>query len=148
MEIDLGPKAQAFRDELREWLEANRPAGGRGQGGNGGERPRGRRAGMGARWLEWTEALRRAGYLCVSWPGEFGGRGLGGIEVAVMNEEFARAGVPRVTRGMGEWLVGPSIIVWGTDEQKALLPSPHHRGHRPLLPGLLRARRRVRTWPR
>jgi alkylation response protein AidB-like acyl-CoA dehydrogenase len=36
-----------------------------------------------------------------------------------MNEEFARAGVPRVTRGMGEWLVGPSIIVWGTDEQKA-----------------------------
>jgi alkylation response protein AidB-like acyl-CoA dehydrogenase len=36
-----------------------------------------------------------------------------------MNEEFARAGVPRATRGMGEWLVGPSIIVWGTDEQKA-----------------------------
>jgi alkylation response protein AidB-like acyl-CoA dehydrogenase len=36
-----------------------------------------------------------------------------------MNEEFARAGVPRITRGMGEWLVGPSIIVWGTDEQKA-----------------------------
>ena len=57
--------------------------------------------------------------MCVSWPTEFGGRGLSGIEVAVMNEEFARAGVPRVTRGMGEWLVGPSIIVWGTDEQKA-----------------------------
>ena len=36
-----------------------------------------------------------------------------------MNEEFARAQVPRVTRGMGEWLVGPSIIVWGSDEQKA-----------------------------
>ena len=36
-----------------------------------------------------------------------------------MNEEFARARVPGVTRGMGEWLVGPSIIVWGTDEQKA-----------------------------
>jgi hypothetical protein len=57
--------------------------------------------------------------MCVSWPKEFGGRGLSGIEVAVMNEEFARVGVPRVTRGMGEWLVGPSIIVWGTDEQKA-----------------------------
>ena len=36
-----------------------------------------------------------------------------------MNEEFARARVARVTRGMGEWLVGPSIIVHGTDEQKA-----------------------------
>ena len=55
----------------------------------------------------------------MSWPEEYGGRGLTGVEVAVMNEEFARAGVPRVTRGMGEWLVGPSIIVHGTDEQKA-----------------------------
>jgi len=36
-----------------------------------------------------------------------------------MNEEFGRAGIPRVTRGMGEWLVGPSIIVHGTPEQKA-----------------------------
>ena len=57
--------------------------------------------------------------MCVSWPEEYGGRGLTGIEVAVMNEEFARAGVPRVTRGMGEWLVGPSIIVHGSEEQKA-----------------------------
>ena len=37
----------------------------------------------------------------------------------MLNEEFAAARVPRVTRGMGEWLVGPSIIVHGTDEQKA-----------------------------
>src|SRR5215204_6488779 len=67
--------------------------------------------------------MHEAGYLCVSWPKEYGGRGLTGVEVAVMNEEFARAGVPRITRGMGEWLVGPSIIVHGTDEQKArLLP--------------------------
>src|SRR5215211_6458082 len=76
MEIDLGPQAERFRDELRQWLEANRPE-------------------------------------------DFGDGGLTGVEVAVMNEEFARAGVPRVTRGMGEWLVGPSIIVWGSDEQKA-----------------------------
>jgi alkylation response protein AidB-like acyl-CoA dehydrogenase len=116
MEIDLGPAAEKFRDELRGWLEANKPddidpdAGERGAGG-----------GLGglARLRSWTEKLHEAGYLCVSWPKEYGGRGLTGIEVAVMNEEFARAGVPRVTRGMGEWLVGPSIIVHGTDEQKA-----------------------------
>ena len=41
-----------------------------------------------------------------------------GLEVALLNEEFHRAGVPRVTRGMGEWLVGPSIIAHGTEEQK------------------------------
>jgi alkylation response protein AidB-like acyl-CoA dehydrogenase len=114
MEIDLGPAAQAFRDELRQWLEANRPDELIGVDAE--------RAAFGANTpaiKAWTDKLGEAGYLCVSWPKEFGGRGLSGIEVAVMNEEFARAGVPRVTRGMGEWLVGPSIIVWGTDEQKA-----------------------------
>ena len=67
----------------------------------------------------WAKRLHEAGLMCVGWPKEYGGRGLSGLEVAVMNEEFARAGVPRVTRGMGEWLVGPSIIVHGTEEQKA-----------------------------
>jgi len=113
MEIELGPSAARFRDELRQWLEANRPEelmGVDAERASFGDVP-----GI----QEWTDKLHQAGYLCVSWPREFGGRGLTGIEVAVMNEEFARAGVPRVTRGMGEWLVGPSIIVWGTDEQKA-----------------------------
>jgi alkylation response protein AidB-like acyl-CoA dehydrogenase len=113
MEIDLGPQAEKFRDEVRQWLEANAPDS---MVGIDDERAAyGDAPGV----AEWTQKLSDAGYLCVSWPKEFGGRGLSGLEVAVMNEEFARAGVPRVTRGMGEWLVGPSIIVWGTDEQKA-----------------------------
>jgi alkylation response protein AidB-like acyl-CoA dehydrogenase len=112
LDIDLGPRARAFRDEVRQWLEANRP-----------EELVGVEADVamrrGAPGIDaWTDRLHEAGYLCVAWPTEFGGRGLGGVEVAVMNEEFARARLPRVTRGMGEWLVGPSIIVWGTDEQK------------------------------
>jgi alkylation response protein AidB-like acyl-CoA dehydrogenase len=113
MQLDLGPSATAFRDELRQWLEANRPdelIGVEDERAAFGNAP-----GVNA----WAEKLAAAGYMCVSWPKEFGGRGLTGLEVAVMNEEFSRAGVPRVTRGMGEWLVGPSIIVWGTDEQKA-----------------------------
>ena len=112
MEIDLGPAARQFRDELRGWLEANRP-----------EELIGVESGVvgtaSPEVAAWGEVLRDAGYMCVSWPKEYGGRGLSGVEVAVMNEEFARAEVPRVTRGLGEWLVGPSIIVWGTDEQKA-----------------------------
>jgi alkylation response protein AidB-like acyl-CoA dehydrogenase len=113
LELDLGPQARAFRDELREWLEANAPeelVGVDAERAQFGDVP-----GI----SEWTEKLYKSGYLCVAWPEEYGGRGLSGLEVVVMNEEFARAGVPRVTRGMGEWLVGPSIIVWGTDEQKA-----------------------------
>ena len=112
-ELDLGPSARAFGDEVRGWLEANRPE---------------ELAGVEAEQLAlqrvpgaegWARKLHEAGLMCVSWPKEYGGRGLGGVEVAVLNEEFARAGVPRLTRGMGEWLVGPSIIVWGSDEQKA-----------------------------
>lgn len=116
MEIDLGPEAEKFRDELRQWLEANRPDDLDPEAGErvSFEGPEGL-----ARMREWTKKLYEAGYMCVSWPTEYGGRGLTGVEVAVMNEEFARAGVPRITRGMGEWLVGPSIIVHGTDEQKA-----------------------------
>jgi len=112
-ELDLGPTARTFRDELRAWLEANLPTD---LIGVSVERASfGRIPGL----KEWTDKLHEAGYLCVSWPTEFGGRGLTGVEVAVMNEEFARLNIPRVTRGMGEWLVGPSIIVHGTDEQKA-----------------------------
>jgi alkylation response protein AidB-like acyl-CoA dehydrogenase len=113
MEIDLGPRARKFREEVRDWLGANAPDELVGVPTERliYERPPGIE--------EWTDTLAAAGYLCVAWPREFGGRGLSGVEVSVMNEEFARAGVPRVTRGMGEWLVGPSIIVWGTDEQKA-----------------------------
>ncbi|HSL58059.1 MAG TPA: acyl-CoA dehydrogenase family protein [Acidimicrobiales bacterium] len=112
MELDLGPTARKFRDELRDWLEANLPTDLVGVDVQ--RATYGRVPGL----KEWTETLHEAGYLCVSWPKEFGGRGLTGVEVAVMNEEFARLDVPRVTRGMGEWLVGPSIIVHGTDEQK------------------------------
>ena len=112
-DLDLGPAARRFRAEIREWLEANRPE----------PLEDTERAtfgpGPGSSHWDWAEKMREAGYMCVSWPKEYGGRGLTGIEVAVMNEEFARAGVPRVTRGMGEGLVGPAIIVHGTDEQKA-----------------------------
>jgi alkylation response protein AidB-like acyl-CoA dehydrogenase len=111
--LDLGPEAEAFRDEVREWLAANRPDE---LVGVDLERAM---FGDGPGIKEWTAKLHEARFLCVAWPEEYGGRGLTGIEVSVLNDEFARAGVPRVTRGMGEWLVGPSIIVWGTDEQKA-----------------------------
>ena len=113
IELDLGPAARKFRDELRQWLEANAPDGLRGV-----ETERvafGDVPGVD----EWARTLHAAGYMCVAWPKEYGGRGLTGVEVAVMNEEFARANIPRVSRGMGEWLVGPSIIMWGSDEQKA-----------------------------
>jgi alkylation response protein AidB-like acyl-CoA dehydrogenase len=113
MELDLGPAAKKFRDEVRGFLEAHQP-----EGLDGLDDEQAAFSNTPAA-RAWADKLAEHGFMCVSWPKEFGGRGLTGIEVAVLNEEFARMKVPRVTRGMGEWLVGPSIIVWGTDEQKA-----------------------------
>jgi alkylation response protein AidB-like acyl-CoA dehydrogenase len=62
--------------------------------------------------------------MCVAWPREYGGAGLSGVEVSIMNEEFGRAGVPRLTRGMGESLVGPAIIAHGTEEQRRRFLAP------------------------
>jgi hypothetical protein len=111
MEIELGPDAARFRAEVREWLQNNRP--------DDPDAVRSQLIGGGLEHDAWAARLHEAGFLCVGWPRDYGGRGLSGIEVAVMNDEFGRADIPRVTRGMGEWLVGPSIIVHGTEEQKA-----------------------------
>lgn len=111
MEIDLGPEAEKFRAEFRDWLEANRPASLEGYDDPNANPDT-------PELLDWAEKLRDGGYLCVTWPKEFGGRGLSAAEVAVMNEELNAAGLPRVTRGMGENLVGPAIIAHGTDEQR------------------------------
>ena len=113
--VELSPSARAFQLEVREWLAANAPAELKGR-----RLPRYRPAGELKRALDaWTEHLAEAGYMCVAWPKEYGGRGLSAVEVALLNEEFHNAGVPRMTRGMGEALVGPSIIAHGSAEQKA-----------------------------
>ncbi len=69
---------------------------------------------------EWRARLAAAGMLAVAWPKEFGGGGLSAIEQVVLAEEFALAGVPAQlgNDGFGIGMVGPTIIVWGTDEQK------------------------------
>jgi alkylation response protein AidB-like acyl-CoA dehydrogenase len=120
MDIDLGPELSAFREEMRDWIEEHRLDGlvdlderalyfsGMGLSGRAAEALQ-----------VWTERLLQARLICPQWPAEVGGRALRGLHMAVLNEEFHRARVPRVTRGMGESLVGPSIIVHGTAEQKA-----------------------------
>jgi alkylation response protein AidB-like acyl-CoA dehydrogenase len=112
--IDYGQEAEDLRAELRRWLHRHAPE--RLCGVTVPRRPAGRLA---EDLRRWGDQLADAGLVCVSWPREYGGRGWSAVHIAVMEEEFARAGIPRVTRGMGEGLVGPSIIVHGTDEQRA-----------------------------
>src|ERR1700722_3692659 len=126
MELDLGPEIAQFRAELRDWIAAQTPPGLAGlfdwnmvmtAGGRRGAQLA--RAMAHPAYAEWTAKLQEKRLICPQWPAEFGGQGMDAVRIAVLNEEFHRAGVPRVNRGMGEGLVGPSIIVHGTPEQQA-----------------------------
>jgi alkylation response protein AidB-like acyl-CoA dehydrogenase len=126
MDLDLGPEIARFRAEIRDWIAAEAPEGLAGladwnivltAGGY-----RGRQLAEAAShpaYLEWERKLASAALICPQWPASCGGQGMDGVRLAVLNEEFHRAGVPRVNRGMGEALVGPSVIVHGTAEQRA-----------------------------
>jgi alkylation response protein AidB-like acyl-CoA dehydrogenase len=126
MELDLGPEIEQFRGELRSWITAQAPAeladlaDWNLTGTTGGYASERTTAALAhPAYARWEETLQEAKLICPQWPAEFGGQGLEAVRVAVLNEEFYRAGVPRVIRGMGEGLVGPSIIVHGTPEQRA-----------------------------
>lgn len=103
-----------FRMEVRDWLRTNRPA----------ERLPSPDTERGfALNREWERTLFEAGWAAVSWPAEYGGRGLGLWEWMIFEEEYFAAGLgPRAAQN-GLFLLAPSLFEFGTDAQKAeLLP--------------------------
>ena len=112
MDLTYPKEAEAFRLEVRAWLEENLPSG-------WDERGRSMTADERASFnAEWTKRLSEGGWICASWPTEYGGRGLSLMESVVLNEEFARANAPMRADFFGDTLVGPTILQWGTEEQK------------------------------
>ena len=82
-------------------------------------------------FLEWERKCLQERLVCPSWPQEYGGRGWEAPEMTALDEEFFRAGVPRIDRVQGESMVGPSIMLHGSEEQKArLLPKIISGEHR------------------
>ncbi|MGE3960546.1 MAG: acyl-CoA dehydrogenase family protein [Dehalococcoidia bacterium] len=67
--------------------------------------------------LAWADALAERGWVAPHWPREYGGAGMTVLEQFIFNEEMAGAGVPMVG-GIGVSLVGPTLIVYGSEEQK------------------------------
>jgi alkylation response protein AidB-like acyl-CoA dehydrogenase len=97
----------AFRDELRAWLDANPP----------GAEPDGDDARYA--WArDWQRRLHEGGWAGVHWPKEYGGRGASLMETAIFFEELGRARGPLPANVLGLLLGGPTVMVWGTDEQK------------------------------
>ena len=112
MDLTYPPDAEEFRLEIRAWLEEHLPAGWFDEGFEmtAVERK--------AFHESWSEQLFEGGWICASWPKEYGGKGLSVMENVVLNEEFARAGAPMRGDFFGDTLVGPTILQWGTEEQK------------------------------
>jgi alkylation response protein AidB-like acyl-CoA dehydrogenase len=118
MDFGYPPEAEAFRAELRAWLDTNLPDDVRGHGGlNDADA-----AGL-ERLRAWNRTLADAGYAAIAWPREWGGRGAGIIEQIVYAEEMQRARAPGALNVLGLANIAPAIIEHGTDEQKrTLLP--------------------------
>jgi alkylation response protein AidB-like acyl-CoA dehydrogenase len=78
---------------------------------------------------DWYLRLGDAGWATPTWPAEYGGRGLGRDEGGAVVEELRRRGVERPEEDfVGVWLAGPTILQWGTDEQRATYLRPLSRG--------------------
>ena len=109
------PQDEEFRADVRAWLAANLSgpfAALRGAGGPGREHERH------AERLAWNRHLAAAGWTCLGWPAEFGGRGASLAQQVIFHEEYARAGAPARVSIVGEELLGPTLIAHGTPEQQ------------------------------
>ncbi len=112
MDLTYPAEAETFRADIRGWLEENLPAGWFAPGFT--MTAAERRAFNDS----WNEKLFAGGWICAGWPVEYGGKGLTLLQQVVLNEEFAKAGAPMRADFFGDTLVGPTILQWGTEEQK------------------------------
>jgi len=125
--VDLRESAddRSFRDEVRSFLEdalAGDFVAVRGRGGPGDEHA------LFDERLAWEQHLGAHGWTCVGWPKEHGGRGLSLRRHVIYHEEYARAKAPGRLGHIGETLLGPTVIAFGSPEQQARFLPPIVRG--------------------
>lgn len=110
MEFGLSPAEERFRDEVRTWLHENAPREPRPHDGPA----------MRDFDLAWQQRKYEGGWAGIAWPREYGGRGLTLVEQMIWYEECARAGAPSEgALGIALNHAGPTVIAFGTPEQKA-----------------------------
>ncbi len=108
-------EVQEFRAEVRDWLAENLVgefAAIKGLGGPGNDNVAFEER------LAWNKHLAAAGYTCLGWPEEHGGRGLSVAHRVAFYEEYAIANAPAKVNHFGEELLGPTLIAFGTTEQQ------------------------------
>jgi alkylation response protein AidB-like acyl-CoA dehydrogenase len=106
-------RAAEFRGQVRDWLAGHLPPELVGAGGPGREHE------LVAERLDWERQLGDGGWIGLGWPVSDGGRGLPWGQQVIFYEEYARAGAPGRVGHVGEQLLGPTLLMFGTAEQKA-----------------------------
>ena len=109
MDLALSVDEQAFRDEVRRWMEANV-----------GVPPTFRSLDEEFAWgRTWQARLAADRWVGIHWPEAYGGRGASPLQVAIFNMEYARSGAPQPVNRNGINHVGPTLLAHGTDAQKS-----------------------------
>jgi alkylation response protein AidB-like acyl-CoA dehydrogenase len=103
MDLRYTAEDQAFRQQVRKWLDKNVPR---------------KKLETLDEKKQWHRKLYEAGYLGMGWPKEYGGREARPMEQAIVGEEMVRAKAPAPVNGLGISIVGPTLIHHGTEEQK------------------------------
>jgi len=120
MDFTLTPEQQSFRDEVRDWLGKNLPADWVARLRQGSDVPRPEAY----RFLsDWQRRMYEAGFVGITWPKEYGGRGLTFMEEMILQEEMALRKAPPVLNILAIGMAGPTIIAYGTEEQKKRYPA-------------------------
>jgi len=108
------PEEAAFREEVRTWLAEHLTGEFAALGGRGGPADE---SGWEVR-VAWERLLGADRWIGLSWPTEYGGRGASFAEQVIFNEEYARANAPARISFFGEGLFAPTLLAYGTEEQK------------------------------
>ncbi len=120
MDLALTPEQVSFRDEVRSWLQVNLPGDWVEKVRAGSDIPRAE----GYDFLRtWQRKLYDAGFMGLTWPKEYGGRGLTFMEELILHEQMALVKAPPVLNILAIGMAGPTIFAYGTEEQKKRYPA-------------------------
>ena len=107
MDFNDTPEEAAFRREARAWLEANVPSKAELEGLDEVQRAK-----------LWQMRKYEAGWSCIRWPREYGGRGASAMEQVIWNQEEASVRTPASVFAIGQGMAAPTMMAWATEEQK------------------------------
>jgi len=120
MDFTLTPEQEVFRADVRSWLKDNIPTGWLARVLGSSDVPRPDAYGV---LREWQRKLYDAGFIGLTWPAEYGGRGLTFLEEMILHEEMSLAKAPPILNILGVGMAGPTILAYGTEEQKKRYPA-------------------------